>query len=146
MKRKVPMVWLLADQHNLSANPGAVTKKPFDLDEEDPLILETLSNWYKDEILFLDVLLEILGTSLSSTTSIVNPFEINFEYFQQLPNEESIILIPALINFLTKLLTKAAFLEKVLGDIEELHVIHLNCLESLSDVSEKKVVKNPLSS
>ncbi|KAI9357479.1 hypothetical protein BD770DRAFT_388825 [Pilaira anomala] len=120
-KYRCPYVWLRSHQEQL------ILSQPDQKEADDnPLQLTKTTEWKNSNV----ALWEIVSEILSMTTSTSNPFELDFDFIDHLPLEESVLLTGSLLEFLETVWVQAdptnTFSDKVYQDIEILRSRHLD--------------------
>jgi hypothetical protein len=126
-----PYVWHISEQEsqNLDHSP-----RPF-----APLKLHSTGHWADDDIRLGFILSELVMLTARPNTPPDNPFEVDHDYFDHLPIEESILLSAAMIQFLQFACTRSIafpFSKRVSEDLRKLQKRHFQELDELvMDVS-----------
>ncbi|KAI8877965.1 hypothetical protein K501DRAFT_229294 [Backusella circina FSU 941] len=128
-KYRCPYVWLRSHHDKL------IKQQPNQAIEDDnPLQLRKTSEWKTKDVALWEILAEILSMTVHPT----NPFEVDFDYIDRLPLEESVLLTGSLMAFLESIWIQAEpdvnYIEQVYQDIQKLQSRHL---EKVYDYSLK---------
>ncbi|KAI9470520.1 MAG: hypothetical protein EXX96DRAFT_622731 [Benjaminiella poitrasii] len=103
-KYQCPYVWLRSFQDQLIQNQQR---------QDNPLFLSKTIDWKTQNV----SLWEIVAELVLITTNPKNPFEIDFDYIDSLPVEETVLLTSALLSFLETVWIEASpdyiFIDKV---------------------------------
>ncbi|KAG1173990.1 hypothetical protein G6F70_003343 [Rhizopus microsporus] len=92
--------------------------EPNESDKENPLQLITTDEWKIKDIKLWQIVAEIISLTIHAD----NPFEINFDFLEQLPVQESRLLNHSLLKFLETVYIQSddPFVDRVYQDITKL--------------------------
>ncbi|KAL4213391.1 hypothetical protein AB4K20DRAFT_1886428 [Rhizopus microsporus] len=109
-KYRCPYVWLRSHKELLI--------EPNESDKENPLQLITTDEWKIKDIKLWQIVAEIISLTIHAD----NPFEINFDFLEQLPVQESRLLNHSLLKFLETVYIQSddPFVDRVYQDITKL--------------------------
>ncbi|KAI8647657.1 hypothetical protein BD408DRAFT_408285 [Parasitella parasitica] len=90
-KYRCPYVWLRSHHDQLiRAQPGHIE------DDDNPLQLQKTNEWKINDVSLWEMVAEVL----LMTSNPKNPFQVDFDYIEKLPVEESVLLTGSLLAFL----------------------------------------------
>ncbi|KNE70092.1 hypothetical protein AMAG_15071 [Allomyces macrogynus ATCC 38327] len=110
---KCPFVWL-------RTNHSKFAKLTENSKHDDPIKLESAAAWKtSDNVRVSDIIAEVIGIAVSPPP--INPFAVNLGYYDDLPLEESVVCVGAMLDFLQKIyLSNSPYALAVFRDIEKL--------------------------
>ncbi|CEP13132.1 hypothetical protein [Parasitella parasitica] len=132
-KYRCPYVWLRSHHNQLiRAQPGHID------DDDNPLQLQKTNEWKIKDISLWEMVAEIV----QMTSSPKNPFQIDFDYIDKLPLEESVLLTGSLLAFLQNVWIEAdpciVFADDLYTEIQVLQSKHLDNVQMNGRVLDVK--------
>ncbi|KAL9549919.1 hypothetical protein MBANPS3_004977 [Mucor bainieri] len=125
-KYRCPYVWVPPILQLRSHHEQLIRAQPGHIEEDDnPLQLQKTNEWKISNVSLWEMVAEIL----LMTSNPKNPFQLDFDYIDKLPIEESILLTGSLLAFLENVWIQAspmiAFLDDVQAEIQVLQSKHI---------------------
>ncbi|EDO35218.1 predicted protein, partial [Nematostella vectensis] len=125
-----PYVWVRSNHERLvcfSADEEIANQQ-----KDSPLKLRSTSSWKKRDTKLWDIIAEIV--KLCMYPAPLNPFTVDFKYFEGLPSGERLIATGAMASFLQKVVTSGehAYNARVLDDLGELTRRHFKDLQTFT--------------
>ncbi|KAL7320974.1 hypothetical protein PS15m_000801 [Mucor circinelloides] len=119
-KYRCPYVWLRSHHEQLiRAQPGQIEE------DDNPLQLQKTDEWKINNVSLWEMVAEIL----LMTSNPKNPFQLNFDYIDKLPVEESVLLTGSLLAFLENVWIQAnpsiTFVDDLHAEIQVLQSKHI---------------------
>ncbi|CAH1773334.1 unnamed protein product, partial [Owenia fusiformis] len=122
-----PYVWVRANHARLAKYLDG------NADNDSPLRLKSTLQWAQEDIKLWDILAELV--KLCTYPPPINPFEVDFDYFENLPAQEQVLASGAMISFLQKVFSHRQqdkpYTAHVLKDLNKLTEFHFKTVASL---------------
>ncbi|KAK3802931.1 hypothetical protein RRG08_020032 [Elysia crispata] len=135
-----PYVWARSNHERLFKLSGNEAS-----DRDSPLRLKSTAKWKDGDIHAIDIVSELVR--LCTYPSPRNPFEVNLEYFQSLPQPEQLLASAAMVSMLQKIVVHTPDSKAYAGKVSEdlLHVtrLHFHSLRQLTETQSLPVLKQP---
>ncbi|XP_060063852.1 uncharacterized protein LOC132544295 [Ylistrum balloti] len=124
-----PYVWVRSNHERLIKLTGDSAN-----DKDCPLKLKTTVGWNNSDFNVWDIVAELV--KLCCYPAPTNPYEIDFDYFDNLTLPEQVLSTAAMCNFLQKVLVHVpddkAYISKVFEEIQILSKLHFSALQKLA--------------
>ncbi|GFO09779.1 60 kda ss-a/ro ribonucleoprotein-like [Plakobranchus ocellatus] len=135
-----PYVWVRSNHERLFKLSGEE-----DSDRDSPLRLKSTARWKDGDVHASDIVAELVR--LCTYPSPRNPFEVDLEYFQSLPQPEQLLASAAMIALLQKIVIHTpdskAYAGKVSEDLRHISRLHFHSLQELTQTQSLPVLKQP---
>ncbi|RUS91078.1 hypothetical protein EGW08_001206 [Elysia chlorotica] len=135
-----PYVWVRSNHERLFKLSGNR-----DNDKDSPLRLKSTARWKDGDIHAIDIVSELVR--LCTYPSPRNPFEVDLEFFQSLPQPEQLLASAAMVSLLQKILIHTpdskAYAGKVSEDLMHVTRLHFHSLRQLTEAQSLPVLKQP---
>ncbi|XP_067043304.1 uncharacterized protein [Acropora muricata] len=125
-----PYVWVRSNHERLVAFCGNSSSK--EKQKDSPLKLKSTADWKQRDTKLWDIIAEVV--KLNMCPSPLNPFAIDFKYFEGLPLVHRVIASGAMAHFLQKVVTSGdhAYNARVFDDLGEISRRHFKDLQTLA--------------
>lgn len=135
-----PYVWVRSNHERLFKLSGEQ-----DNDKDSPLRLKSTAKWKDGDVHASDIVSELVR--LCTYPSPRNPFEVDLEYFQSLPQPEQLLATAAMVSLLQKIVVHTpdskAYAGKVSEDLVHVTRLHFQSLRELTEAQSLPVLKRP---
>ncbi|KAJ2618115.1 hypothetical protein H4S08_000039 [Coemansia sp. RSA 1365] len=132
---RCPYVWLRSHHQQL-----VEVEDGQELDNNAPVVLNTINCWRYFDIRPWDVIVEIICYALDPWPE--NPFSIDYAYFDKITIEERVVATGAMLEFLRRAYLRHYFCSEVLlEDIKRLQHQHFYCLNALREYQQSAVFR-----
>eukprot|EP00049_Salpingoeca_infusionum_P023635 m.13190 g.13190 ORF g.13190 m.13190 type:complete len:275 (+) comp5911_c1_seq1:2-826(+) len=124
-KYKCPYVWVRSNHERLVRLGGAD-------DKDSPLKLRSTADWATEDIQLWDIVGELVD--LCAEPAPINPFAVDFGYFESLPRAEAMIASGAMISMLQRIVQQGKYRAHgpILRDLKLLYKAHFKSLWAIS--------------
>ncbi|XP_068689729.1 uncharacterized protein [Montipora foliosa] len=124
-----PYVWVRSNHDRLVAFCGGSENK--EKQKDSPLKLKSTADWKQRDTKLWDIIAEVV--KLCMYPSPLNPFSVDFKYFEGLPLVQRVIASGAMVHFLQKVVTSGdhAYNARVFDDLGEITRRHFKDLQTV---------------
>jgi len=124
-----PYVWVRSNHERLVAFSGDSASK--EKQKDSPLRLKSTAEWKQRDTKLWDIIAEVV--KLCMYPSPLNPFAVDFKYFEGLPLVQRVIATGAMAHFLQKVVASGdhAYNARVFDDLGEITRRHFKDLQTL---------------
>ncbi|CAH3105751.1 unnamed protein product [Porites lobata] len=124
-----PYVWVRSNHERLVTFEGDSSSK--EKQKDSPLKLKSTAGWKQRDTKLWDIMAEVV--KLCMYPSPLNPFAVDFKYFEGLPLAQRVIATGAMAHFLQKVVASGdhAYNARVFDDLGEITRRHFKDLQTL---------------
>lgn len=124
-----PYVWVRSNHERLVSFSGDSSSK--EKQKDSPLKLKSTAEWKQRDTKLWDIIAEVV--KLCMYPSPLNPFAVDFKYFEGLPLVQRVIATGAMAHFLQKVVASGnhAYNARVFDDLGEITRRHFKDLQTL---------------
>lgn len=141
-----PYVWVRSNHERLVAFCGDSSSK--EKQKDSPLKLKSTVDWKQRDTKLWDIIAEVV--KLNMHPSPLNPFAVDFKYFEGLPLAQRVIATGAMAHFLQKVVASGdhAYNARVFDDLGEITRRHFKDLQTFvrqrrAQETEQASLQNP---